>query len=499
MSVVRRAITDLPTWGAALLAAGSGALAVFGFAPLAWYGLILISLGGLFALWFGRDWRDAPAIGYAFGLGWFGAGIHWVWYSAYVYGGTPWPLAIIINGLLVAILALYPAVLGWLARRYLGAARGPLLAIALAALWVVVEGARSILFSGFPWLNPGYAFVDAPLAGFAPIGGVNLVGGAALLTVTVGVLVALRRMPAGWLILPIGIWGIGQALTGVSWTQPQGGPLAVAIIQGNIDQSAKWRPEQRLQIIERYLEMSAQHLDVDLIVWPETALPVFFDQAEPLLREFDRDARDKGVGVLIGAPVREPDGRYFNSLVALGAATGEYRKRHLVPFGEYVPLSDLFGRVIQFLDVPMSNFSTGDARQPLMRAGRAEIAATICFEDVFPTETHTHLGMPNLLVNVSNDAWFGRTWAPDQHLQIARMRAIEAGRYLVRATNTGLSALIDAHGALLVTGRPWNATVVRANVALLIGETPYRAVGEGVVILAAMLIFGGCLVRSRAS
>ncbi|MCB1733937.1 MAG: apolipoprotein N-acyltransferase [Gammaproteobacteria bacterium] len=489
--------SELSPWAARALGFAFGVSGVIGFAPVAWYGFVVFALAGVFWLWMGRAWADASVIGFAFGLGWFGAGIHWVWYSAYAFGGTPLPLAILINLLLVAVLALYPAGFGWAAKRVFAMGRGSGLTLALATLWVLFESARGVLFTGFPWLNPGYAFVASPLAGYAPIGGVNLVALVVVLTAVQGAQVALGRIAFSGLMLPVALWILGWAITQVSWVTPQGKVLDTAIIQGNIDQTSKWRPEQRRQIVDRYLQMTGSNLDVDLIVWPETALPVFFDSAKPVLDDMDEDARERGVGLLIGAPTRNPDGRYFNSLVAMGAATGIYKKRHLVPFGEYVPLMTLFGTLIQFLDVPMSNFSTGIALQTPFRLGDAAIAATICFEDAFPAVAHGHEGSANLMVNVSNDAWFGNTWAPDQHLQIARMRSLEAQRYQVRATNTGLSAVIDASGAIMDIGRPWEATVVRAKVPLMIGETPFIYVGTGVWGLFYVLIVVGFAVLFR--
>ncbi|MCB0058540.1 MAG: apolipoprotein N-acyltransferase [Caldilineaceae bacterium] len=483
-------MVDMSPWAARSLAFAFGTCGVLGFAPLAWYGIILFALAGLFWLWFGRSWRDAPMIGLAFGLGWFGAGIHWVWYSAYAFGGTPLPLAIVINVLLVCVLALYPAAYGWLGKRYLAHGTGPLVPIAAAALWVLIESLREVLFTGFPWLNPGYAFVGTSLVGYAPIGGVNMVAMIVVLTAALLVQAGLRRISAWWVLLPVGLWLGGVVLVNITWVQATGTSLNVAIIQGNIDQAAKWRPEQRRQIIEQYVQMSERHIDADLIVWPETALPVFFDRAEPLLRGLDKDARSRGAGILVGAPTRIEDGRYFNSLVAMGAATGDYQKRHLVPFGEYVPLSGLFGKLIQFLDVPMSSFSRGEWLQTPIRLGEGAIAVTICFEDAFPTESHSYAADTNLMVNVSNDAWFGATWAPDQHLQIARMRAAEAQQYLVRATNTGLSAVVGPYGDIIDIGRPWEPTVVRTNVRLMIGETPFRRIGglfwEVVFLLVAV-------------
>lgn len=497
-----RRVAALPTWTAALLAAGVGALAVFGFAPLAWYPLVLLSIAGLYVLWSARGWRDAAWLGFAFGVGWFGAGIHWVWYSAYAYGGTPLPVAILVNALLVLVLAAYPAWLGWLARRFVAGIRGVAQPLLLATLWVWLELLRAVLFTGFGWLNPGYALIDTSLAGFAPLGGVNLVALAGLASVLVIVAVVIRQADWRWLAFPLALWLLGSLLGGIAWTERLERRLDVALIQGNVDQARKWQPGERLATIALYERLTRQNLGADLVIWPETALPVFLDQALSVLADIDDAARARGTGLLIGAPVREnpgePASAYFNGLVAMGAASGIYTKRHLVPFGEYVPLAGLLGGIIQFLDVPMSNFGTGAFRQvPIRLRDGLEISATICFEDAFAAETHAYLGDPVLMVNVSNDAWFGPTWAPAQHLQMARMRALEARQLMARATNTGLTAVIDATGHIVDMSRPWEIAVLRSEIPMYRGKTPFVRFGDGPIWLFTTLIVLIICVRNR--
>ncbi len=477
----------------------SGASLGLAFAPFHLYWLAVVAPAILFYVWRRSDWQDAPRQGYWFGVGYFLSGVHWVYYSIYTYGGTPLIVAVLMNLLLVLFLALYPWMLGWLGRRYFGR-RGVWFQIAAFALfWVMLEWLRSVMLTGFPWLSLGYSQIDSPLAGYAPLVGVYGVSGLVVLSaamLVVGLTDRTLRLVAWPGVLTI--WLCGWLLTGISWTEPHGKGVNVAIIQANIDQGQKWNPELRFDAVRVYSAMTRDNFDSELIIWPETAVPFFLKQALPYLDPLLRDMEKANTALLFGIPVREPDGRYYNALVAMGTAQGEYRKQHLVPFGEYVPLLSLLGDLIQFLKVPMSSFSKGDSDQALISFNGSVIGASVCYEDAFPSLIHAMAARSDFMVNVSNDGWFGRTIAPDQHLQIARMRALESGRWLLRATNTGISAIIDNTGRLIRHSGQDVVAVVKAKVERRNGSTLYSLIGESVwVVLLTLLLLPDIVKKQR--
>jgi apolipoprotein N-acyltransferase len=316
----------------------------------------------------------------------------------------------------------------------------------------------------------------------------------------VGPAVAGRRR---WLLagLLLGLWGGGALLARMEWTQPLGPPFRVSLLQGNIPQEIKWRPESIALSVERYVGMTRDHWESALIVWPETAVPAFADQVqEALLDPLAAEAAAQGVDILLGIPMRSArGGDYYNAMLALGGSTGHYHKQHLVPFGEFMPLKALLAPLLHWMQVPMSDFSRGGQEQPLLRLAGHPAGISICYEDAFGDEVIRGLPAAALLVNASNDAWFGDSLAPAQHLQIARLRALEAGRYLLRATNTGISAIIGPAGELQSVTKAFEEAVLTGEVVPLGGATPYVRIGNwGVVLLAlAMLGIGYLGTRPR--
>ena len=428
--------------------------------------------------------------GWLFGLGLFGVGTSWV-RESFTFSEVPPAAALALTVAFVAFMALYPAALGYLQAR-LGRGlswRWRALTL-LPAAWVLVEWVRGWLFTGFPWLQVGYSQVGAPLGGLAPVLGVYGVGWAVALSA--GLLLALvrggvpvpGRVAAGAALAAL--WGLGWGLGHAEWTRPSGPARSVAVVQGNVAQDLKWRDEQRAASMAHHLALTRAHWDADLVVWPETAVPAFAHRVQGFLAELSDEARAHGAGVLLGVPFRDAEsGRYFNSVMALGSELGVYHKRHLVPFGEYVPFSPVLGRVLDLLNAPMSDFSAGPPGQPPLAVDGLRVGVSVCYEDAFGEEVIEALPAADLLVNLSNDAWFGDTVAPHQHQQKARMRAIETGRDLVRATNTGISALIDWRGS--VTGRApqFQSVVLRGSVTPRSGTTPYAALGNAPVVFGA--------------
>lgn len=484
----------MPRWHliAALLL---GAVSVFGFAPFYVFVIPLFSLTGLIWLWrHQRTTRQAILSGFLFGLGYFGSGVSWIYISLHTYGAMSAPLALLATSLFCAFLALFPAVVGGLQHRWRNAGTARWL-LAVPALWVLGEWVRGWIFTGFPWLAIGYSQVPAsPLAGFAPLLGVY---GISLLLALSAAVLALGRMR--FVVMAAMLWLGGWGLSQIHWTHPIGAPLAVSLLQGNIPQDMKWQPEKVVDTLRDYRAMVADSPG-RLIILPETAIPVFYNQVPAsYLNDLAETARAHGGDVLVGMPEQLEDGRYFNSVMSFGTApTHTYRKFHLVPFGEYIPAKWLFGWIIDELHIPLSDFARGDAYQVPMPVAGQHVAVDICYEDAFGEEIIHQLPRASLLVNVSNDAWFGDSVAPWQHLQISQMRALETGRYMLRATNTGATAIIDAQGRVLHELPLFTRATLNGSAQGYEGETPFVAWGNhAALLLCALSLFASGFVAWR--
>jgi apolipoprotein N-acyltransferase len=280
-------------------------------------------------------------------------------------------------------------------------------------------------------------------------------------------------------------WLVGAVLGQLSWVVP-GDSRSVALVQGNIDQAVKWRPESRLPIIQTYLELSEPHWGADVMVWPETALTVMTDNATSVISALDSRGKEDQTALVLGLPAVEriPQGDtvFRNTAVGLGTADGRYVKRRLVPFGEYVPFERLLRGLIEFFDLPMSHTESGAWRQPLIRLGQERAVLAICYEIVYPNLVRAQADDADVLITISNDTWFGASIGPLQHLQMARMRALETGRWLLRATNNGVTAIVDHRGQ--ITGRlpQFAAAVLRGSYRIVDGDTPYTRLGDWPVL-----------------
>ena len=475
-----------------------GAISVASFAPLELYPLAVLTFAAFIHLLRDAGPRRAFWIGYAFGLGLFGAGVSWVYVSLHRFGGMPLPLAALATALFCAFLALFPAVAAWLQARI---PMRPIVraALAIPAAWTLVEWLRGWIFTGFPWLSVGYAAVGWPLQGYAPLVGVY---GLSFLTLSIaglGGLAARRLRPVAMALTFVGVVASGEALQHVQWTQAAGEPVSAALLQGNIEQDLKFRPERYPPILETYARL-VEATDAKLIVLPETAIPRFYDRIEPeYLAHLEHLAKRNGGDLLLGVPYRTASGEYFNTVVSLGVAPRQtYHKSHLVPFGEFIPFG--FDWVLEVLQIPLSDFSRGALEQPPISAAGQRIAVNVCYEDAFGDEIARRLPEATLLVNVSNVAWFGDSLAPAQHLQIARLRAVETGRMHLAATNSGITAAIDRDGR--VVGRLPQFSEGRLEVRAhgYTGTTPYaRWLDWPVVIACALLLALSLVVARRAS
>jgi apolipoprotein N-acyltransferase len=483
----------------------AGAVCVFGFAPFYAWPVPMAAVAALFFAWSASGSpRQAMLSGFVFGLGYFLTGVSWVYVSLHDFGGMPAILAALATFLFCAYLALWPALAGWLTLRFAARGLGRRLAFAAAA-FVACDWVRGWLFTGFPWLTLGTSQIpDGPLAPFATYVGAYgtslAITAVASTVVMLFVLAGRARLVAGAALIAIVALAFAARLP--QWTQPAGAPMKIALLQGNIAQEIKWRDEVRDRTLLAYRQMIVD-AKARVVVIPETALPAFLDELPPAYVESLRQhARDAGKDILLGTVERRFVGKgrdyeYFNSLVTLtGGPMQAYRKHHLVPFGEFIPVG--FHWVLAILHIPLSDFSRGPAEQPPLTAAGVRFGVAICYEDIFGEEVIRQLPAAQVLVNVSNDAWFGKSFAAEQHLQASQMRALETGRWMVRSTNTGASAAIDEHGRVVSRLEPFTAATLVAEVPPRDGATPYVRWGNTPFLLLDLSVLGLCLRRRRA-
>ncbi len=487
---------------AGLLALAAGALLPLAFAPLNLLPLAFLAPAVLFRLWLQATPRQALIQGYLFGLGLFGVGVSWVYVAIHDVGQSPVPVAVLLTTILVIFLALYPALAGWLAVRLRDRHGLRWLVLVVPAVWGLVEWLRGWLFTGFTWLQLGYSQIDLPLAGFAPWLGVYGVGWAAALSAALLVAAVHRAGRTRILALVgLGLLWVTAALAGmVNWSQPAGESLRVALVQGNAPQITKWDPAMVQLRLDTYAKLTRNNWDHDLILWPENALTLFYHRLEAdYLRPLAEEGKRHGATLIVGVPIEDREtGRYWTTLAVLADPPQFYRKRHLVPFGEYIPLGSVLRPLIDFFNLPMTGFSAGAPDQPPLEAAGQKLAPSICYEDAFGEELLDFLPESTLLVNGSNNAWYGDSFAPHQHLQINRMRTLETARPMLRVTTNGISALIDERARILARSRQFEAAVLSGTVQPRTGVTPYMRTGNTlVVVLMLMAVLAGWLLRSR--
>jgi len=500
-------------YGLAFLA---GAVCVFGFAPFGIFPIPVLALAVLFALWQRAGTpRNAAWLGFAFGLGLFGAGISWIYVALHDYGDMPMLLALPATVLFVAFLALFTALAGYAQARF-PAAHGLRTMLVMPAAWVSVEWLRGMIFTGFPWLTLGYAHSGSPLAGYAPLFGVY--GVSLIAAVSAGLMawlwldyyanlrtespksstsVLARKRVIVWSALLL-LWGIGALLHRVSWTKPVGEPFSVALVQGNIAQNLKFNEDALAGTLETYRRLVLQS-NARLTLLPETALPMLRHEVPQNLIEQLRDhASQNGGDDLIGVFERD-HGSYYNSVFSLGAdEEQQYRKHHLVVFGEFIPLRPLLGWFINdVLNIPMGDLARGDKMQAPLDVAGQHVAVNICYEDVFGEEIILALPRATLLANFTNDAWYGHSYAAAQHNQMSQMRAMESGRMVLRATNTGVTSIIGVDGKVLQQLPQHVEAVLLGTAQGYQGSTPYVRWGNAAVWLLITLMLAGAWWRGK--
>jgi apolipoprotein N-acyltransferase len=481
----------------------TGASLNVAFAPFGWWPVAILAPAALFALIRGLPPRRAGWTGAAFGAGLFAFGTYWLYTCLHVFGLVPMWLTVILQAALIALMSLYTAALCYLANRFWlksGATRAWLV---LPVLWVLLEWLRGWALSGFPWLSLGYAMIDSPLKGWAPLFGVyGITWAAATIAVALNVLLmpavsTARRLVA--LAAIVSLFAIPALLAHHDWTRAAGAPVAIAAVQGAVSQDQKWQAKNLDETMKRYSRLTTQAWGARLIVWPEAALPVLANDIQDYLRQLQGQGRTHDADFAIGLVNYEPaTKRYYNGLlVSSESGAGWYYKRHLVPFGEYFPVPGFVRSWLRLMSLPYDDISPGNEHQPSLSAAGQKLGLTICYEDAFGSSQLKVLRDATLLVNVTNNAWYGDSTAPHQHLQIARMRALEAGRYLVRAANDGITAAIGPHGEIVARLPQFQEAVLRADVQPMTGLTPYARLGNYPVVIAAGLLLAVAVWRRR--
>ncbi len=479
----------------------SGIVLLLSFAPYDHWFLALAAMALLLVSWQGVSPLRAALRGFLFGIGLFGFGLSWVFVSIHDFGGAGVFSASLLTLLFAAFWALFPAFAGYFSvafeRTFLWSFRFML----PATVWVLFEYLRgNVVFNGFPLFQLAYSQLDSPLAGYIPVFGAYAVSWAVALTASIVAawFTTEKRPSAKGLSALFLIWGGGMALGQVSWTEPAGGAFKITMIQGNVAQDKKWQPQYREAILKRYRQETRQHWDSQVIIWPESSIPAYYHQvADDFLLPLEKEAKEHGVDLVVSLPIKNDQGDKFNAVMTLGETRGVYKKIHLLPFGEYLPMKTFFSAIMDSLKfMPMGSFTAGAKDQSLMIAGGYPFLTSICYEDAFGEESAFRMGDAAFLVNVTNDGWFGKTVEPYQHMQMARMRALETGRYLLRATNNGLTAIVDPSGKIVQQAPLFQVATLTGLITPMSGMPPYAKFGDLPVIWTLSLILLGMLIVS---
>ena len=485
-----------------LLLFTAGALFPLALAPLYWWPIAIPCIAVLFYKLQHQTVLQALVKTAVFAFAMYFAGVSWVYVSIHDHGFIAAPLALLATALFCLFLALLfalPFALSALIPQHPAA-----WLTGLPAIWVLSEWFRSWAFTGFPWLYAGYIHTESWLSGWAPIGGVMWLSFITALAAATLAQIAQSKRDAwrihrsvkvsAFVILLIAV--SGYFLQFISWTKETGKTLSVVLIQPNTDQNKKWSPADRQSIFDQLQGQTEAYWGADLIIWPEAAIPATPQRASEFLGYIDRLAKVNQTALLTGIPTYNlRNGNYYNSVLALGTASGQYDKTRLVPFGEYVPLEGTLRGLIRFFDLPMSSFSLGEREQPPLRVAGEAMATAICYEIVYPDLVARISRDATLLLTVSNDAWFGRSFAPQQHMQMARMRAIENAKPMLRGTSNGVTAIVDYRGRVVKQIAQFSAGELSGNIAPRAGKTVFSQTGSWPVVILALLICGVLLLR----
>lgn len=484
------------TFSTATIALVLGALLTFAFAPYEIFPLAFLCPIGLLALWQGVSARRAWLLGFLYGCGFFGAGVYWVYISIHFIGGVPPLLSLLITILLVSYLAIFPAYTGYFLNKYFPNPHASRMILAFPALWVASEWVRSWLFTGFPWLLVGYSQTNSPLKGYAPILGVYGISLAIMLTS--GLLFyayqkfKIQRYQSFYygLLTIVAIWTCGSLLDKIAWTQPTPQPLTVSLVQGNIPQTIKWSPEHLQLSLDRYRDLTAPIWGKSqLIIWPESAVPLPMDEAMPYVKSMNELAKKHHSTLLMGIPIRTEQNDFYNAMVTLGKQNQMYVKRHLVPFGEYTPFAEWINPILNRLNIPYSMLVPGNLALATLDIDNLKILMSICYEIAFPELMNSYDPAIGIILTVTNDAWFGKSAAQAQHLQMAQLRAAELRRPSLMVSNDGITAIINADGTIDAAARPYETAVLNGKIQPVYGVTPWMTNGmEPILFILGLFI-----------
>jgi len=477
----------------------AGISMTYSFAPYYIGGAAILSAGVFLACLKKQTAGKGFLIGWLYGLGMFGSGANWIYVSIHDYGNATPVLAFIITLLFVIALALCPALLGLILCRYFPEQNVVRNLLVFPALWVAFEIIRGWFLTGFPWLYVGYAEMGNHLRSFAPIGGVWLVSWVSVLFAStlytiINYFYDHQNNPLlrnSLLIGALSIWGIAFGLSQIKWVTPTDKKLDVALIQGNVAQLMRWDPAHLQAIIRTYESLTATAMNSNIIIWPEAAIPLAIPLSTPLFDRLGNVMSEHNIALIAGVPTELSDGaHYYNSLIGIGNAQGDYHKTHLVPFGEYVPFESALRGLIGFFDLPMSSMVSGPLQQNALIAQGYRFAPAICYEIAYPIFVQTMSKEAEFILTVSNDAWFGKSIGPAQHLQIAQFRALENGKYVLRATNTGFTAIIGPQGELNAVSPQFQSNILTGTITVMAGQTPWSTWGPWPVFIGLVIALG---------
>ena len=473
----------------------AGVLFTLSFAPFGFSFLVFIALA-VFKLSLAElSVKRATLRGFLFGLGLFGLGVSWVFVSMVVNASAGFALPLLMTLLFCSFWALFPAISAGLYTKIRFTSRFDWLVF--VCVWMFAEYIRGEwVLGGFPWLQVAYSQLDTPLSGYVPILGVY---GAGLIVVMISAVMAdavLNKKYRGrYSLTIIALVSIGAFLQTMNWTAVSGNPIKVSLIQGNIAQKDKWAVENRNATLKQYYDDSVAHWQSDIIIWPETAIPAYFaDVNRDYLLSLEKEAIAHNTDIITSLPYKDKVGKLYNSVLVLGKQRAMYKKIHLLPFGEYLPWQPVSGYLLGLMNVRLGRFSAGDINQPLLKAAGHRFVTSICYEDAFGAQNIRHIEQAEFLVNVTNDGWFDGSIEPYQHLQIARMRALESGRYLLRVTNTGVSAIVSAKGKVVNQAPIKQRVSITSYIEPMSGMTPYARIGDKPVMLFMALILLSALI-----
>ena len=478
-----------------------GASTTLAFSPFNLWIFALIAPAILFLFWSAVSWKRAFLQGLFFGIGFFATSVSWVYIPCRM-GGLSVLLAGLATGFFVLIMALFIACNGLLANGLFKAKNSSRLLLVYPVSWVVFEWLRSVVLTGFPWVFLGYSQLNTPLSGFAPLASVYAVSFACVLisASAVGLLLYSKRMKVLTFGLIVLIAGAGFALKQIAWTHKIGKNIRVTVIQGKIAPTLKWRPNWLVDTLTIYNTLTIAHFkDSDLIIWPENAMPDFEQQLKPYLNILTPELKKYHLGLISGMLIAgKNESIYYNGARGFGLAKGMYRKHHLVPFGEYILFEGVLGKLLDFLDIPMSHFSKGPLKQPHMSFNALKMALFICYESAYPEQVRAALQSADFIVTLTDDGWFGASIGPEQHAQMNQMRALETGRFMINATNDGITNIVLPNGQVLVSVPRFVRVALQGKVYAMTGETPWIRFGlMPLWILFALLIIVAILRRNK--